>query len=54
MAYEANTNMGHSQNDTGREKWGKMLYAKKNLFRYHFVHHKSHKDWNGIKSEPLW
>jgi hypothetical protein len=32
----------------------KLIYPKKNLFQYHFVHCKSHMDYPGIVPEPLW
>jgi hypothetical protein len=45
-----NRNMEDWWNDTDR---GKPKYAEKNISLYHFVLHKSHMDWPGIKPALL-
>jgi hypothetical protein len=30
----------------------KPKYEEKNILQYHFVHHKSHMAWHGIKPSP--
>ena len=37
--------------DTDRRK---LKYVEKSLSQYHFVHHKSHRDWIAIELDPVW
>jgi hypothetical protein len=42
--------MEHWWNKIHREN---LKYSGKNLFQWHFVHHKFHMDWPGIEPGPL-
>jgi len=41
--------MEHYSNDTDRRK---PKHSEKNLFNYHYVHHKSHMHWPGKEIGP--
>jgi hypothetical protein len=44
-----NMRMEHLWNDIDRRK---PKYLERSLSQSHFFHHKSHRDWPGIESEP--
>jgi len=51
MADEWNVSGGKCWNDTNR---GKLKCVDSNLLQFHFVHHKSHRDWPRIEPGPVW
>ena len=51
MADKWNVSAGKCWNDTNR---GKLKCMDSNLSQFHFVHHKSCRDWPGIEPGPVW